>query len=89
MILVGLNPDERPVAGIILTGGKIPGELVIKVAQDRGIPLLLTRLDTFQVMDRLEKAKPALTFKDEFKVHRFLKLVDEINGGSRWVEELL
>jgi BioD-like phosphotransacetylase family protein len=89
MILVGLNPDERPVAGIILTGGKIPGELVIKVAQDRGIPLILTRLDTFQVMDRLEKAKPALTFKDEFKVHRFLKLVDEINGGSRWVEELL
>jgi hypothetical protein len=30
-----------------------------------------------------------LTFEDEFKVHRFLKLVDEINGGSRWVEELL
>ncbi len=89
VILVGLNPDEKPVTGIILTGGKNPSEGVIKVAQDRGIPLILTRADTFQVMDRLEKAKPALTSKDEFKAHRFLKLIDEINGGSQWVEELL
>ncbi|MGE5253177.1 MAG: DRTGG domain-containing protein [Planctomycetaceae bacterium] len=89
VILVGLNPDETPVTGIILTGGKNPSEGVVKVAQDRGIPLILTRADTFQVMDRLEKAKPALTFKDEFKVQRFLTLIDEINGGSRWVEELL
>ncbi len=89
VILVGLNPDETPVTGIILTGGKNPSEGVVKVAQDRGIPLILTRADTFQVMDRLEKAKPALTAKDEFKVRRFLKLVDEIHSGSRWVEELL
>jgi hypothetical protein len=89
VILVGLNPEERPVSGIILTGGKTPSERVVKVAQDRGIPLILTRADTFQVMDRLEKAKPALTSKDEFKVHRFLRLIDEVNGGSRWVEELL
>jgi BioD-like phosphotransacetylase family protein len=77
------------VTGIILTGGKIPSEGVVKVAQDQGIPLILTRADTFQVMDRLEKAKPALTSKDEFKVHRFLRLIDEVNGGSRWVEDLL
>jgi BioD-like phosphotransacetylase family protein len=89
VILVGLNPDETPVTGIILTGGKNPSEGVLRVAQTRGIPLILTREDTFQVMDRLEKAKPALAFKDEFKVQRFLALVDEINGGSRWVEELL
>jgi uncharacterized protein len=89
VILVGLNPDENPVTGIILTGGKNPSEGVVKVAQDRGIPLILTRADTFQVMDRLEKPKPALTSKDEFKAHRFLKLIDEINGGSKWVEDLL
>ena len=89
VILVGLNPDEEPVTGIILTGGKIPSEGIVKVAQDRGVPLILTRADTFQVMDRLEKAKPALTSKDEFKVHRFLKLIDEINVGSKWVEDLL
>jgi len=89
VVLVGLNPEERPVSGIILTGGKTPGERVVKVAQDREIPLILTRGDTFQVMERLEKARPGLTLKDEFKVHRFLKLIDEVNSGSRWVEELL
>jgi BioD-like phosphotransacetylase family protein len=89
VILVSLNPDEKPLAGIILTGGKNPSGGVVKVAQDRGIPLILTRADTFQVMDRLEKTKPALTSKDEFKAHRFLKLIDEINGGSQWVEDLL
>jgi len=81
--------EEKPVSGIILTGGKTPGERVVKVAQDREIPLILTRGDTFQVMERLEKARPGLTLKDEFKVHRFLKLIDGVNSGSRWVEELL
>jgi BioD-like phosphotransacetylase family protein len=89
VVLVGLNPEERPVSGIILTGGKTPGERVVKVAQDREIPLILTRGDTFQVMERLEKSRPGLTLKDEFKVHRLLKLIDEVNSGSRWVEELL
>jgi len=37
----------------------------------------------------MEKAKPALNPKDEFRVHRFLRLIDGINAGSRWVEELL
>lgn len=89
VILVGLVPDEKAVAGVLLTGGRSPSALVVKVAQDRGIPLILTQADTFQVMERLEKANPAMTLKDEFKVHRFLQLIDEINGGSRWVEELL
>jgi hypothetical protein len=40
-------------------------------------------------MERMEKAKPALNLKDEFRVHRFLRLIDEINEGNRWVEELL
>jgi hypothetical protein len=89
VILMGLNPGDQSVAGILLTGGRSPSEVIIKVARERGIPLILTRADTFQVMERLEKAKPALTPKDEFKVHRFLQLIDELNGGSRWVEDLL
>ena len=89
VILMGLNPGDQSVAGILLTGGRSPSEVVIKVARDRGIPLILTRADTFQVMERLEKAKPALTLKDEFKVRRFLQLIDGANGGSTWVEDLL
>jgi len=89
VVLVGQNPPERPVVGIILTGGKNPSEVVIRVARDHGIPLVMTRPDTFQVVERMEKAKPALNPKDEFRVHRFLQRIDEINAGSRWVEELL
>jgi hypothetical protein len=89
VVLVGQNLAEKPVVGIILTGGKSPSELVIRVARDHGIPLIMTRPDTFQVVERMEKAKPALNPKDEFRVHRFLRLIDEINEGNRWVEELL
>ncbi len=92
IILVGLAPPgagPKPVVGIILTGGKNPGEMVLKTARDRGIPLFLTRADTFQVMELLDKAKPALTEGDEFKVRRFLELAEQGKGPGRWVEELL
>jgi hypothetical protein len=92
IILVGLDPAQpgpRPVVGIILTGGKNPGEMVLKAARDRCIPLFLTRADTFQVMEILEKAKPGLTEGDEFKARRFLELIDKEMGPSRWAEELL
>ena len=51
--------------------------------------MILTRADTFQVMDRLEKTKPALGAKDEFKVRQFLKLIDQEVGDKRWLEGLL
>lgn len=92
VILVGLDLQQeggKPVVGIILTGGKKPSELVLKVARDRFIPLILTRADTFQVMDRLEKTKPALRAKDEFKVRQFLRLIDQEVGDNRWLEGLL
>ncbi|HYB20401.1 MAG TPA: AAA family ATPase [Thermodesulfobacteriota bacterium] len=92
VILLGLDAMEapgKPVVGIILTGGKNPSELVLKAAGDRPIPLILTRADTFQVMERLEKARPALRLSDEFKVRRFLRLIDQEMGPNRWVEDLL
>ena len=92
IILVGLTQPgqmEKPLAGIALTGGKSPGEVVLKVAQERSIPLILTKTDTFQTMERLEKARPSLTLKDEFKVRKFLELIEQQAGTSEWVEALL
>jgi BioD-like phosphotransacetylase family protein len=63
--------------------------MVLKTARDRSIPLFLTRADTFQVMELLEKAKPALTEGDEFKARRFLELIEQEMGPSRWVEHLI
>jgi BioD-like phosphotransacetylase family protein len=92
IILIGLSQPgqmENTVAGIILTGGKSPGEVVLRVAQERAIPLLLTKADTFQAMERLEKAKASLGLKDEFKVRRFLSLIDQEMTADQWVEALL
>jgi len=91
IILLGLGQadKERTVGGIILTGGKNPSEVVLRVARERSIPLILTRTDTFQTMERLEKAKPSLTLRDEFKVRKFLELIDQETGTSEWVDALL
>lgn len=92
IILIGLSPGEgaeRPVAGIILTGGKFPSEILLRVARERSIPVILTAADTFQAMEKLEKAKPPMGKKDEFRIQRFLRLIDREAGGDRWVEALL
>jgi BioD-like phosphotransacetylase family protein len=92
IILVGLSPPgqmEKTAAGIILTGGKSPGEVVLKVAQERSLPLILTKADTFQAMERLEKAKASLGLKDEFKARQFLNLIDQEMTADQWVEALL
>jgi len=92
IILVGLNPgdaSEKPVAGIILTGGKPPGEILLRVARDRSIPIILTPADTFQAMEKMEKVRPPMGKKDEFRVRQFLRLIDREAGEDRWVEALL
>ncbi len=92
IILSGIEPKrggEGGISGIILTGGKIPGELVLRAAQNQSIPLILTRADTFQTMEHLEKARPTLTLKDEFKARRFLRLVDQEIDSKQWVKTLL
>ena len=92
IILAGLSQagEEKPtVGGIILTGGKIPGEAVLRVARERSIPLILSRADTFKTMEKLEKARPSLTWKDEFKVQKFLELIEQEMGPNEWVDALL
>jgi len=40
-------------------------------------------------MERLEKAKPSLGVRDEFKVRQFLELMDQATPSDQWVEALL
>jgi BioD-like phosphotransacetylase family protein len=91
ILLVGSRHGEKQktIAGIILTGGKAPGELVLRISREGSIPLILTRNDTFQAMEKLEKTKPALEWKDQFKVQRFLELIGREPGAEGWVEALL
>lgn len=81
--------DQATVGGIILTGGKKPGEILLRVAQEASLPLILTRFDTFQTVERIEKTKAVLSLKDSFKVNRFLELIAQESPQDEWLEALL
>jgi BioD-like phosphotransacetylase family protein len=49
----------------------------------------LVPTDTFQTMERLEKARPALGSRDDYKVRQFLRLLDRDPHAGNWVESLL
>lgn len=92
IILVRLpegKEDQGSVGGIILTGGKAPSEVILRIAREQSIPLIQTRGDTFQTMERLEKARPSLRLADVFKVRHFLNLIDRDSEAKNWVEALL
>lgn len=71
---------HRPVAGIILTGGRNPALQLLQTAKNTGIPLMLVKDDTFSVLERLDRSTPPLSPKDEIKVRYFTKLMD--NNGA-------
>jgi BioD-like phosphotransacetylase family protein len=90
ILLVRLGNGERgSVGGILLTGGKAPGELLLRKASEQSIPLILVATDTFQTMERLEKACPTLGVRDDYKVRRFLDLISRNLNASDWAESLL
>jgi BioD-like phosphotransacetylase family protein len=71
---------HRPVAGIILTGGRNPAPQLLQTAENAGIPLILVKGDTFSVLERLDRSSPPLSPKDEIKVRYFTGLMD--NNGA-------
>jgi BioD-like phosphotransacetylase family protein len=87
IILLAPSPDRgiegtsthRPVAGIILTGGRNPAPRLLQTAGDARIPLMLVKDDTFSVLERLDRSAPPLSPKDEIKVRYFTELMD--NNG--------
>ncbi len=73
---------------LILTGGMHVNETVTGIAKAKGIPIIVTALDTFTAVDRMEKlmGKAVIREKDkalkakeiistEFKIEEFLRKV--------------
>lgn len=77
---------HRPVAGIVLTGGRNPAPQLLQAAKNAGIPLMLVKGDTFAVLERLEQSTPPLSPKDEIKVRYFTELMDIDGSLDRLVE---
>jgi BioD-like phosphotransacetylase family protein len=76
IILLGPENSVHNVSGILLTGNRMPGDLVLEAAKRSKIPLILVKEDTFSVKERLEQCTPILTPANESKVVRLTAMMD-------------
>ena len=72
----GESQGLRPIAGILLTGGRNPAPQLLAVAKKANVPLILVKGDTFPVLERLEQSTSTLSIQDEAKVLRLTELMD-------------
>ncbi len=70
----------RAVAGILLTGGRIPPSQALKACEKARVPLILVEEDTFSAQELLEQHPPGLSPRDESKMRYFTELLDR-NGS--------
>lgn len=92
IILLGPHSQEqesdgpqcpRPIAGILLTGGRMPPPRLLTAAEKAGVPLILVKGDTFTVLERLGQSPPPLSPRDGAKVRRMMELMDQDNALDR------
>jgi len=62
---------------LILTGNLRPSPLVIGLAEERGIPIILTRLDTLKTVEIVETFFGKTRFHQQKKVQYFEKILDK------------
>jgi len=62
---------------LILTGNLRPSPLIIGLAEERGIPIILTRLDTLKTVEVVETFFGKARFHQQKKVQYFEKLLDK------------
>ena len=82
------STDPRPIAGILLTGGREPGGQVLEAAGKAGVPLILVQVDTFDAMERLEHWRSPLRRGDEGKVRLFMYLMDRAGAFEKLIRSL-
>lgn len=79
---------QRPLAGILLTGGRLPPSQLVRAAEKARVPLLLVKEDTFAALERLDRSTSHLSPEDEAKVRHMTELIEGEGGFDRLVEAL-
>ena len=79
---------RRPVAGIIMTGGRRISPQMLQAAQRASVPVMMINEDTFSALERLEQSNSNLSSMDEIKVQRFSELMDRNSTFDRLFESL-
>jgi BioD-like phosphotransacetylase family protein len=82
------STSPRPVAGIVLTGGRSPAPPLLHAAKRANLPLLLVKQDTFAALERLEQTTSHLSPGDEVKVRHILECMDQQGALERLFESL-
>lgn len=81
-------PISRPIAGVILTGGRRPPSQVIEAVKRADIPLMIVERDTFATRELLEANPPSISPRDEAKIRRLTELMDRDDAFDRLLHSL-
>ncbi|MGD2126480.1 MAG: DRTGG domain-containing protein, partial [Desulfobacteraceae bacterium] len=79
---------HRPIAAIVLTGGRNPPHQLLEAAKKGNISLVLTKEDTFAALERLEQSTSHLSPRDEAKIRHLTALMDSDGSLDRLIESL-
>ena len=72
---IQLSALESGSVCLILTGELYPSEIIISRAEEKNVPLLVVREDTYSIAKKLEKLSMRLRLRDKSKVERGMSLV--------------
>jgi hypothetical protein len=78
----------RPVAGIILTGGRNPAPQLLQASKRAKVSLLLVEQDTFPALECLEQSTSHLSPGDDVKVRHIIELMDYEGALDRLIDSL-
>jgi BioD-like phosphotransacetylase family protein len=74
---IQLSAMEAGSVCLILTGDLYPSEIILSVADQKNIPMIVVREDTYSIAKKLEKLSVRLRLRDTEKVERGMRLVAE------------
>jgi hypothetical protein len=74
---IQLSAIESGSVCLILTGELYPSEIIIAIAEQKNVPILMVRDDTYSIAKKLEKLSVRLRLRDKAKVLRGMNLVSD------------
>jgi hypothetical protein len=74
---IQLSAIESGSVCLILSGELYPSEIIISIAEQKNVPILVVREDTYSIAKKLEKLSVRLRLRDKSKVERGMNLVSE------------
>jgi uncharacterized protein len=85
---IQLSAIESGSVCLILTGELYPSEIILSVAEQKNIPILVVREDTYSIAKKLERLSVRLRLRDTGKVERGMRIVTEHVNFSLLYEKI-